>query len=379
MAPDAHDPSKKHKPVMLTTDLALIEDPEYRAISERFYEDPKAFEAAFARAWFKLTHRDMGPHVRLLGSEVPEPQLWQDPVPDVDHPLVGEADVAALKKKVLGSGLTIPELVRVAWASASTYRDTDMRGGANGARIRLAPQKDWAVNQPAELQKVLSALEKIHKEFNGAQSGGKKISMADLIVLAGNAAVEEAAKRGGHEVTVPFTPGRTDATAEMTDAESFSVLEPKADGFRNYAGDTGDRTAAEALIDRADLLSLTAPEMTVLVGGMRVLNANHGSSKHGVLTDEPGTLTHDFFVNLIDMGVEWKQSESDPNVYEARDRKSGEVVWTGTAVDLVIGSNSQLRAIAEVYAADDAEEKFVKDFAAAWHKVMMLDRFDLER
>ncbi|MDD9938214.1 MAG: catalase/peroxidase HPI, partial [Myxococcales bacterium] len=368
---DAHDPSKRRSLMMLTTDLALIKDPKYRAISQRFHDNPKEFDAAFARAWFKLTHRDMGPHGRLLGPEVPAPQLWQDPVPAVDHKLVDKTDIAALKQKILASGLSIPELVSVAWASASSYRDTDMRGGANGARIRLAPQKDWAVNQPALLGKVLPALEKVQQEFNG-KSGGKKISLADLIVLGGCAAVEEAAKRGGNPVEVPFAPGRTDASQEMTDVESFGVLEPGADGFRNYLGSGSDRTAAEQLVDRADLLTLTAPEMTVLVAGMRVLGTNHGDSQHGVFTAQPGTLTNDFFVNLLDHGVQWQKSAGDARVYEARDLKTGQVRWTGTAVDLVIGSNSQLRAIAEVYAGDDAKAKFVGDFVAVWNKVMNL-------
>lgn len=374
--PDAHDPSKTHKPMMFTTDLALRMDPAYGKISKRFQEHPEQFEAAFASAWFKLTHRDMGPHSRLVGADVPPPQLWQDPVPPVDHPLVGDKDIAALKKQILASGLTVPQLIKVAWASASTYRDTDMRGGANGARLRLAPQKDWEVNQPAELATVLPKLEEIQNKFNASAKSGKKISLADLVVLAGSAAVEEAAKRGGHPVKVPFTPGRTDATQEMTDVSSFANLEPRADGFRNYMGKDPERTAPEMLVDRADLLDLTAPEMTVLVGGMRALDANYDGSKLGVLTTRPGTLTNDFFVNLLDMSVEWSKSEG--GTYEGRDRKSGEVVWTGTAVDLVFGSNSQLRAISEVYAADDADQKFVEDFVAVWVKVMNLDRFDLE-
>ncbi len=377
MVPDAHDPSKSHKPMMLTTDLALKMDPAYRVISKRFHENPEEFKAAFARVWFKLTHRDMGPHVRLLGPEVPEAQLWQDPVPAVDHELVGAQDLALLKSQILATELAIPALVRVAWASASTYRDTDLRGGANGARIRLAPQKDWAVNQPAELAQVLSALETIQQSFNAAQAGAKKVSLADLIVLAGNAGVEAAAKRAGFDITVPFMPGRTDASQEMTDVDSFAVLEPRADGFRNYLAEGNERSAAELLVDRADLLTLTAAEMTVLVGGLRVLHANHGSSMHGVFTARPGTLSNDFFVNLLDMGVEWQKAEGEDQVYQARDRESGEVTWTGTAVDLVFGSNSQLRAIAEVYAADDAQEKFVNDFVAVWSKVMQLDRFDL--
>ena len=375
--PDAYDPTKRHKPVMFTTDLALKMDPKYRVISKRFLDNPEAFNDAFARAWFKLTHRDMGPHVRLLGPEVPKAQLWQDPVPAVDHPLVSEQDVAALKSKVLASGLSIPQLVGAAFASASTYRDTDMRGGANGARVRLAPQKDWAVNQPAELAKVWPVLEKIQGEFNSAQAGGKKISMADLIVLAGGAAVEEAAKRAGHQVQVPFSPGRTDATQDTTDVASFAVLEPLSDGFRNYLGQGESRPAPELLVERADMLTLTAPEMTVLVGGLRVLGANHGNAKHGVFTDRPGSLSNDFFVNLLDIGVTWQKSAGQAQVYEGRDRASGQVKWTGTSVDLVFGSNSQLRAIAEVYAADDAKDKFVNDFAAVWHKVMNLDRFDL--
>jgi catalase-peroxidase len=365
--------------MMLTTDLALIKDPAYRAVSERFRDDPKAFEAAFAKAWFKLTHRDMGPHVRLLGSEVPAAQLWQDPVPAVSHKLVGEEDIAALKRQVLESGLSIPELVRAAWASASTFRDTDMRGGANGARLRLAPQKDWEVNQPAELAKVLPVLEKLQQKFNSAQAGGKQISLADLIVLGGCAAVEAAAKRAGYDVKVPFEPGRTDASQDTTDVSSFAFLEPTADGFRNFMGKGNERTAPELLIDRADLLNLTAPEMTVLVGGMRVLNANYGNSKHGVLTARPGTLSNDYFVNLLDMGVEWKKPAGDGDTYEAVDRKTGAVAWTGTSVDLVFGANAQLRALAEVYASDDGKQKFVNDFVAAWHKVMRLDRFDLKK
>ncbi len=376
--PDAHDKSKAHKPMMLTTDLSLKEDPEYRKISERFYKNPKAFEDAFARAWFKLTHRDMGPHVRLIGANVPPPQLWQDPVPAVDHKLVAEADITSLKKQILESGLTLPQLVKVAWASASTYRDTDLRGGANGARVRLAPQKDWAVNQPADLAKVISTLEGIQAKFNKSAPGGKKISLADLIVLAGNAAIEEAAKRAGVTIKIPFTPGRTDATQEMTDVSSFQNLEPEADGFRNYVKAGSTRTPAELLVDKADLLSLSAPEMTVLLAGMRVLDTNHDGSKHGVFTAKPGTLSNDFFVNLLDADVDWKKSAQNESVYEGRDRKSGAVKWTGTAVDLVVGANSQLRALAEVYAADDAKEKFVKDFAAAWTKVMSLDRFDLK-
>jgi catalase-peroxidase len=374
--PDAHDASKRHKPMMLTTDLALKADPQYRVISQRFLDNPKEFEAAFASAWFKLTHRDMGPHARLLGAEVPKPQYWQDPVPAVEHALVGERDIAALKSEIIESGLPIPQLVRTAWASASTYRDTDMRGGANGARIRLAPQKDWAINQPAQLAAVLGALEKIQQTFNGSRKNGRKISLADLTVLAGCAAVEEAARRAGHRVKVPFTPGRTDASQEMTDVPSFSVLEPKSDGFRNYSRQGNGLRAAELLVEKADLLGLSAPEMTVLVGGMRGLGANHGGSKHGVFTERPGTLTNDFFVNLLDMSVAWHKVNG---LYEGRTRGSGELKWTATSVDLIFGSNSQLRAISEVYAADDASEKFVKDFVAVWSKVMNLDRFDIER
>ncbi len=374
VVPDAHDPSKTHKPMMFTTDLALIKDPKYRAISQRFHDDPKQFEAAFARAWFKLTHRDMGPPSRLLGSDVPEPQLWQDPVPKVEHALVTAADVAALKQQVLASGLTIPQLVKVAWASASTYRDTDMRGGANGARLRLAPQKDWAINQPAEFGKVLPVLEQIRERFNSA-AGGRKISLADMIVLSGSAAIEEAARKGGTPVTVPFAPGRSDATQEMTDVESFAVLEPKSDGFRNYLGGAEDVVAAAMLVDKADALTLTAPEMSVLVAGLRVLDTNYDGSRLGVLTERPGTLSNDFFLNLVDISVEWRKGSGA--TYEAVDRKTGAVKWTGTAVDLVFGSNAQLRALVEVYAADDAKERFVRDFVAAWVKVMRLDRFDL--
>ncbi len=377
--PDAHDPNKFHLPVMLTTDLALKEDPKYRVISERFLKNPKEFEDAFARAWYKLTHRDMGPYARLVGAEVPPPQLWQDPVPAVDYRLVGDRDIAALKRQILDSGLTVSQLVKTAWASASSYRDTDMRGGANGARIRLAPQKDWDVNRPAELAEVLVTLEGIQSEFNRSQSGGKKISLADLIVLGGAAAIEQAAKQAGHEIAVPFAPGRTDASQEMTDVASFENLKPMADGFRNYFADGNERSAAEMLVDKADTLALTAPEMTVLVGGMRVLGANYDGSAHGVLTDKPGALTNDFFVNLLDMSLEWQKSSSDPQLYEMRDRKTGQVKWTATAVDLVLGSNSQLRGVAEVYAADDAKDKFVRDFVQVWNKVMNLDRFDMRR
>jgi len=378
MIPDAHDPSKKHPPMMTTADLSLRFDPAYEKISRRFHQDPQAFADAFARAWFKLTHRDMGPRARYLGPEVPAEELiWQDPIPAVDHELVNDQDVAALKAKVLASGLTIPQLVRTAWASAATFRGSDKRGGANGARIRLAPQKDWEVNQPAELGAVLAKLEAIRKEFNGAQAGGqKKISLADLIVLAGCAAVEEAARRAGHAVQVAFAPGRTDASQAQTDVESFAVLEPLADGFRNYQRPGITTPAEEMLLDRAQLLTLTAPEMTVLVGGMRALDAGSGSTKHGVLTKRPGSLTNDFFVNLLDMGTEWRPSATD-GIYEGRDRASGQVKWSGTRVDLVFGSNSELRALAEVYACDGNERKFVQDFATAWAKVMNLDRFDL--
>ncbi|MBL8861173.1 MAG: catalase/peroxidase HPI [Planctomycetes bacterium] len=376
--PDAHDPTKKHQPMMLTTDLALIMDPEYRKISERFHKNPAEFNAAFARAWYKLTHRDMGPRARFLGPLVPAEQAWQDPVPPVDHPLVGDAEIAELKRKVLASGLSVSQLVSTAWASAASFRGSDLRGGANGARIRLAPQKGWEVNEPAELAKVLPTLEKIQLDFNGAAAGGKQISLADLIVLAGCAGVEEAAKRAGHEVRVPFAPGRTDATQAMTDVESFAVLEPTYDGFRNYARAGADRPAPELLVDRAQQLTLSAPEMTVLVGGLRVLNANYADSKHGVFTQRPETLTNDFFVNLLDNGTAWKKSAGAGDVYEGQDRKSGQVKWRATSVDLIFGSNSQLRAISEVYASDDARQKFVTDFVTAWTKVMNLDRFDLK-
>jgi catalase-peroxidase len=375
--PDAHDPTKRHAPIMLTTDLALKLDPIYGPISRRFYENPDEFAEAFAKAWFKLLHRDMGPVSRYLGPWVPEPQVWQDPVPPVDHELIDDADIAALKDKLLTSGLSISQLVSTAWASASSFRGTDKRGGANGARIRLAPQKDWEVNNPAELAKILNTLEQIQQDFNASQTGGKKVSLADLIVLGGCAAVEQAAKMGGHDITVPFTPGRTDATQEETDVESFAVLEPAADGFRNYVRSGEKRPVEALLVEKADLLTLSAPEMTVLVGGLRALNANYGRSRHGVLTNQPETLTNDFFVNLLDMSTEWTPSESAENVYEGRDRATGDIKWTATAVDLVFGSNAQLRAIAEVYACDDAKEKFVHDFVAAWNKVMNLDRFDL--
>ena len=376
--PDAHDESKSHLPVMFTTDLALRFDPAYGEISKRFLENPKEFDEAFARAWYKLTHRDMGPHARLLGPWVPEPQIWQDPVPPVDHPLVGAVDIAELKRTILGSGLSTSELVSAAWASAATFRNSDKRGGANGARVRLAPQKDWEVNDPAQLAKVIGAMEKVQSDFNESARGGKKISLADLIVLGGCAAVEAAAAEGGFDVEVPFHPGRTDATAEHTDEASFEVLEPTADGFRNYFGDSRFRRAEEALVDRANLLTLSAPEMTALVGGLRVLGANQGGAKHGVFTDRPGTLSNDFFVNLLDMGTQWQKSTQGEHLYEGRDRESGSVKWTGTGVDLVFGSNSQLRAIAEVYASEDGAEKFAQDFASAFSKVMHLDRYDLQ-
>jgi catalase-peroxidase len=376
--PNAHDPSKRHAPAMLTTDLSLRFDPAYEKISRRFYENPDQFADAFARAWFKLTHRDMGPRARYLGPEVPAEELiWQDPVPAVDHDLVEAADIAALKAKILASGLSIPELVSTAWASASTFRGSDKRGGANGARVRLAPQKDWEVNQPAQLKAVLHTLEGIQKEFNQAQTGGKKVSLADLIVLGGCAAVEKAAQNAGFDVTVPFTPGRTDASQEQTDAGSFAVLEPVADGFRNYLKAKFSVSAEELLVDRAQLLTLTAPEMTVLVGGMRVLNANFGKSQHGVFTKRPEALTNDFFVNLLDMRTAWQATTEDGEVFEGRDRATGELKWTGTRVDLIFGSNSQLRALAEVYACADSQAKFLHDFVAAWNKVMNLDRFDL--
>jgi len=376
--PYAQDPSKHHRPTMLTTDLSLRFDPIYGPISRRFYEHPDELADAFARAWFKLTHRDMGPRSRYLGPEVPAEELiWQDPVPAVDHKLIDAKDIAALKGKILASGLSIPELVSTAWASAASFRGSDKRGGANGARIRLAPQKDWEVNQPAQLAKVLKTLEGIQKEFNAAQSGGKKVSLADLIVLGGCAAVEQAAKKAGVDVTVPFAPGRTDASQEQTDVDSFAPLDPVADGFRNYQKAKYAVSAEELLIDKAQLLTLTAPEMTVLIGGMRVLGANHGQSKHGVFTKRPETLTNDFFVNLLDMGNVWKPTSQDEDVFEVRDRKSGELKWTGTRVDLIFGSNAQLRALAEVYGSDDAQHKFVHDFVAAWNKVMNADRFDL--
>jgi catalase-peroxidase len=376
--PDAHDPTKRHAPMMLTTDLALRLDPIYGPISKRFHEHPDELADAFGKAWYKLLHRDMGPVTRYLGPWVAEAQLWQDPVPAVDHELIGDQDIAALKDKLLGSGLSISQLVSTAWASATTFRGTDKRGGANGARIRLAPQKDWEANEPSELANVLSTLEQVQQDFNGGQSGGVKVSLADLIVLGGCAAVEKAAKNAGHDVTVPFRPGRTDATQEQTDVESFAVLEPLADGFRNYVR-AGDKLPPETrLLDRAYLLTLTAPEMTVLVGGLRALGANHGQTRHGIFTDQTEVLTNGFFVNLLDMSTEWTVSADAENVYEGRDRSTGDVKWTGTAVDLVFGANSQLRALAEVYASDDAKEHFVRDFVAAWDKVMNLDRFDLD-
>ncbi len=375
--PDAHNPAKRHAPMMLTTDLALKVDPIYAPISKRFHENPDAFADAFARAWYKLTHRDMGPRARYLGPEVPAEELvWQDPVPPVDHPLVDAADIAALKAKVLAS-VSISDLVFTAWASASTFRGSDKRGGANGARVRLAPQKDWEVNEPARLEKVLAALEAIRTEFNAGQTGGKKVSLADLIVIGGSAAIEQAAKQAGHDVEVPVTPGRTDAAQEQTDVEAFTVLEPVLDAFRNYVQAGYNGSAEKLLVDRAQLLTLTAPELTVLVGGMRVLGANVGGSKHGVFTDRPATLTNDFFVNLLDMGLTWKPAAGARNVYEGVDRKTGAVKWTATRVDLLFGSNSQLRALAEVFASDDSQEAFVRDFVKAWTKVMNLDRFDI--
>ncbi len=379
--PDAHDPNKRHAPMMLTTDLALKVDPEYEKISRRFYENPDEFADAFAKAWYKLVHRDMGPKSRYLGPEVPEEEfLWQDPIPEVDHELIGEADIKELKKKILDSGLSVSELVSTAWASASTFRGSDYRGGANGGRIRLAPQKSWEVNNPEQLSKVLQKLEEVQQAFNDAQSGNKKVSIADLIVLGGCAAIEQAAKKAGHEVTVPFTPGRTDASAEETDVESFELLKPRSDGFRNYIMDDSRITASaeELLIDKAQLLTLSPPEMTVLVGGMRVLNTNYDQSQHGVFTKQPETLTNDFFLNLLDLGTTWKATSKEEQVFEGTDRATGAKKWTGTRVDLIFGSNSELRAIAEVYGSEDSEEKFVQDFIAAWDKVMNLDRFDLD-
>ncbi|MBN1668522.1 MAG: catalase/peroxidase HPI, partial [Anaerolineales bacterium] len=378
MVVDAHDPSKKHRPMMTTADLSLRYDPIYEPISRRFLENPEEFADAFARAWFKLTHRDMGPRARYLGPEVPAEELiWQDPLPAVDHELIDAQDIAALKASILASGLSISELVATAWASASTFRGSDMRGGANGARIRLAPQKDWQVNQPTQLAKVLQTLESIQKEFNQAQTGGKQVSLADLIVLGGAAAIEAAARKAGIDVSVPFAPGRTDASQEQTDIEAFEVLEPAADGFRNYLKAKYSVSAEELLVDKAQLLTLTAPEMTALVGGLRVLNANYAQAQHGVFTDRPETLSTDFFVNLLDMGTVWQPTSADEDLFEGRDRATGKLKWTGTRVDLVFGSNSQLRALAEVYAQDDAQEKFAHDFVAAWNKVMNADRFDL--
>lgn len=374
--PDAHDPAKRHAPIMFTTDLALKMDPEYQKISKRFLDNPKEFELAFAKAWFKLTHRDMGPKTRYVGAEVPaEDFIWQDPIPKIDHKLIDAKDTAKLKSAILASGLTVPELVRTAWASAATFRGTDMRGGANGARIRLVPQKDWEVNDPAELAKVLTRLEAVQSDFNRLLKGGKKVSLADVIVLGGSAAVEEAAKKAGYKVQVPFLPGRMDATQEQTDAHSAAVLEPKADGFRNYFGKDNTRSPAEMLVERANFLTLTVPEMTALVGGMRALDANSGHSQHGILTGRPGVLSNDFFVNLLDMSTKWTKSASE-GIYEGRDRASERIKWTATPVDLIFGSNSELRAVAEVYASDDAKEKFVRDFINAWNKVMNLDRFD---
>jgi catalase-peroxidase len=375
--PDAHDPSKRHAPMMLTTDLALRVDPIYGPIAKRFHENPDQLAEAFAKAWYKLLHRDMGPRSRYLGPWVPEPQLWQDPVPAVDHELLGEEDIAALKGKILAAGLSISQLVSTAWASAASFRGTDNRGGANGARIRLAPQKDWEVNEPAKLARVLQTLEQIQQDFNSSQSGGKKVSLADLIVLGGCAAIEQAATNAGYDIAVPFAPGRTDASQEQTDVEAFAVLEPAFDGFRNYLRAGESLPSETLLLERATFLRLTAPEMTALIGGMRALNANVGQSAHGVFTNRPEALTTDFFVNLLDMSTEWKASASAENVYEGRDRATGELTWTATAVDLVFGSNSQLRAISEVYACDDSKEKFVRDFVVAWNKVMNLDRFDL--
>ena len=378
IVPDAHDPSKRHAPIMFTTDLSLKFDPSYRKIAKRFHENPKEFERAFSKAWFKLTHRDMGPRALYLGAEVPdEVLLWQDPVPAVDHDLINSEDIAQLKSTILASGLSVPELVRTAWASAASFRGTDLRGGTNGARVRLEPQKEWEVNNPNELAKVLKRLEGIQTDFNRAQSGGKKVSLADLIVLGGAAAIEQAAKKAGHNVQVPFTPGRTDASQEQTDVNSFAALEPTADGFRNYFRADTRRSPTEMLVDRANLLTLTVPEMTVLVGGMRALNANAGQSAHGVFTDRPGTLSNDFFVNLLDMSTKWTKSSKSDGVYEGHDRGTGALKWTATSVDLVFGSNSELRAVAEVYAADDAREKFVRDFIEAWNKVMGLDRSKL--
>ena len=375
--PDAHDPKKRHAPIMLTSDLALRMDPKYKPIAKRFLENPDQLADAFGRAWFKLLHRDMGPRSRYLGPWIPEPQIWQDPVPEVDHELIDDAGIGSLKKSILESGLSIPELVSTAWNAAASFRGTDKRGGANGARIRLAPQKDWEANEPAQLEKILATLERVQQEFNDAQSGGKKVSLADLIVLGGCAAIEQAARNAGHDLVVPFAPGRTDASQEQTDVESFEVLEPEGDGFRNYVRKDDPLSPETRLLDRANLLKLTAPQMTVLVGGMRVLNANFGGAKHGVFTDRPEILTNDFFVNLLDMRTAWRPSASEKGVYEGRDRATGDVRWTATAADLVFGAHSQLRALAEVYASDDCSEKLVRDFVAAWTKVMNLDRYDL--
>ncbi|PHR18430.1 MAG: catalase/peroxidase HPI [Sphingopyxis sp.] len=376
MVPDAHIPGKTHAPIMFTTDIAIKEDPGFRKIAERWHKNPDEFAAAFARAWFKLTHRDLGPSARYLGADVPSQSfIWQDPLPAADYAMIGDADVAQLKSDILASGLTTPELVRTAWASASTFRGSDMRGGANGARLRLEPQRDWAVNDTAELTKVLGKLEAIQQDFNKSATGGKQVSLADLIVLGGNAAVEQAASKAGHKVSLPFTPGRVDATQEQTDAASFAYLEPKADGFRNYYASGADLAPAAALVDKADALNLTVPEMTVLVGGLRTLNANAGKSSNGVFTDSPGQLSNDFFVNLLDMKTQWKKSDAKPGLYEGHNRDTGKLVWTATPVDLIFGSNSELRAVSEVYASDDADQKFVEDFAAAWTKVMNADRF----
>ncbi|MBH0205080.1 MAG: catalase/peroxidase HPI [Nitrospira sp.] len=378
LVPDAHDKTVRHAPIMLTTDLSLKFDPDYQQIAKRFLENPKEFELAFAKAWFKLIHRDMGPRARYLGKEVPrEDLIWQDPIPKVNHKLIGTSDIASLKKTILASGLTVPELVRTAWASAASFRGTDKRGGANGARVRLAPQKDWPINNPEELAKVLARLERIQKDFNKAHSDGKAVSLADLVVLGGTAAVEQAAKAAGHSVQVHFTPGRMDASQLRTDVSSFAVLEPKADGFRNYYGEGNSMSPAEMLVDRANMLTLTVPEMTVLVGGMRALNANAGQSKHGVFTHKPGTLSNDFFVNLLDMSTKWQKSSQSEGVYDGVDRKTNAIKWTATPVDLIFGSHSELRAIAEVYAAEDGQRKLIRDFVTAWNKVMMLDRFDV--
>ena len=378
LVPDAHVPGKRNAPIMLTTDLSLKEDPAYRAISQRFLDNPEEFELAFAKAWFKLTHRDMGPRARYVGADVPDEVLmWQDPIPAVEHKLIDAKDVAKLKAKILDTGLGNSELVRTAWASAASFRGSDMRGGANGARIRLAPQKDWEANNPGELARVLTQLEKVQKDFNGSAKRGKQVSMADVIVLGGAAAIERAARQGGYEVEVPFTPGRGDASQEQTVVASFTVLEPTADGFRNYFGDRNYRSPADMLVDKANLLTLTVPQMTVLVGGMRSLDANSGGVEHGVFTDRPGTLSNDYFVNLLDMATVWTKSEQTEGLYEGRDRKTGDLRWTATPVDLVFGSQAELRSIAEVYAADDGKQKFVDDFIDAWTKVMTLDRFDL--